>query len=298
MKLSVQTNKLFMVLMLTALIILVFILSGFSVLAAPNLGSESPEQVSVIKNGDFEEWDTTNPLHGIALNWLGYSNGQAVFGFYDETWAEAVQTGKHAQLMEINTVEANILDRVIAVYQTVDVTPNSQYNLFIRAIMRSQAPAISRNQHEVEMHWGIDFAGEGKYENVTEWHLMPLEEQYRLGSSGQYPEDIPLHYEVVTGTVATANSSKVTLFIRGLKKFPTGTEVNFDVDNVSLVGPKPDAAQPAPAATTTIVTTPVASIPSTGAILPGNLSVGTVLLAGLVVIVLTAGAASALLFKH
>ena len=298
MKLSAQTNQLLMVLMLTGLIMTAFILSGFSVIAAPNHGDESPEQVNVIKNGDFEEWDTTNPLHGIALNWLGYSNGQAVFGFHNETWAEAVQTGKHGQLMEINTVEANIHDRKIAIYQTVDVSPNSQYNLFIRAIMRSQAPAIDRNKHEVEMHWGIDFAGEGKYENVKEWHFMPLQEQYRLGSSGQYPEDIPLKYEVITGTVATANSSKVTLFIRGLKKFPTGTEVNFDVDNVSLVGSKPGAAQPAPTATTTITTTPVASMPTSGAVLPNNLPLGTFLLAGLVVIVLTVGATSALLFKR
>jgi hypothetical protein len=305
MKSGTKTSKLLVTMGLTLLILLTFGLSGFTIatmtsegeiyLAAPNLGEETPEQVDVIKNGDFEEWEEENIHHGVALNWDHYTNGKAFFGFYNETWPEAVLTGEHAQLMEINMVEANILDRVIAIYQTVDVQANNQYNLMLYAIMRSQAPAADRNKNEFEMHWGVDYTGEGNYDNVQSWHFMPLEEQFRLGSTGEFPEDIPLYYKMITGTIHTANTNKVTLFIRGLKKFPTGTEVNFDVDNVSLIGPPPNA--PAPEATPTPTLDPEATpeMPTSGAPLPGNLSVGAVILGGLVLIVLGTTAAVNLL---
>jgi hypothetical protein len=310
MKPSTKTNQLLGVVILTMLMMSAFVLSGFTIAALkpqpinpaiPRQGDETAEVINVLKNSDFEEWDD-NPNHGLALNWEGFNNGQAAFGYYDENWKEAVLHGKHAQLLEINMVEANVLDRVTGVKQTVDVSPNSQYNLNIYAIMRTQAPAVNRNQHEFEMHWGIDFSGQGDYKNVKEWHLMPLQEQYRPGSSGQYPEDIPLKYEAITGTVATGDSRKVTLFIRGLKKFPTGTEVNFDLDELSLVGPKPAAAQPTPAPkpTTAITTTPVVSgsMPTSGATLPGNVSVGALLLSGLVFVMLGGTAAAGVLYKR
>ena len=144
--------------------------------------------------------------------------------------------------MEIFQVEPNVLDRVIAIHQTVNVVPNVAYSLTINAILRSQTQAADRNKNEFEMHWGVDYAGEGNYENVEVWNRMLLTEQFRLGSTGEYPEDIPLFYETITGTIRTTNTNQITLFIRGLKKFPTGTEVNFDVDDVSLVvrlGPSP-----------------------------------------------------------
>ncbi|MBN1218280.1 MAG: hypothetical protein JXM69_05090 [Anaerolineae bacterium] len=306
-----QTSKLLVVIILALLILSAFTLSGFTIatmspaqdvyLAIPNQGDETPASlVDVIKNGGFEEWEGENPHEGLARYWQGYHNGQAFFGFYNETWPEAVLNGEHAQLMEINQVEANILDRVIAIYQTVNVNPNSQYNLHIRAIMRSQAPAADRNKNEVEMHWGVDFSGEGDYDNVKEWHLMPLTEQYRLGSSGKYPEDIPLYYQVITGTVSTGDSSKVSLFIRGLKKFPTGTEVNFDLDDVSLVGPPsggaPATATPLPEGEPT--PTPESGMPTSGATLRSNISVGTVVLGGLVFAVLGVGAAISLLYRR
>ncbi|MFC1975907.1 hypothetical protein ACFLXQ_05875 [Chloroflexota bacterium] len=308
MKSGAKTSKLLVTIGLTLLILLAFGLSGFTIatmtpegeiyLAAPNLGEETPDPVNVIKNGDFEEWEEENPLHGVALNWDYYKNGKALFGFYNETWPEAVLTGEHAQLLEINTVEANILDRVIAIHQTVGVQANNQYNLTLYAIMRSQAPTIDRNKNEFEMHWGVDYTGEGNYDNVQTWHLMPLEEQFRLGSTGEFPEDVPLHYEMITGTIHTTNTNKVTLFIRGLKKFPTGTEVNFDVDNVSLLGPPPGAPAPEPTPTPTLDPEATPEMPTSGAILSDNLSVGAVILGGLVLIVLGTMAAINLLKNY
>jgi hypothetical protein len=145
------------------------------------------------------------------------------------------------------------------------------------------------------MHWGVDYSGEGDYDNVTEWNLMPLTEQYRLGSSGTYPEDVPLHYEMVTGTIQTGDNHQITLFIRGLKKFPTGTEVNFNIDDVSLVGA---ASASVPTATPTLQPGSTPEMPTSGAITSGNTSVGAVLLGGLVLIVLGSTAAFNLFRKR
>ena len=301
MKLSPQRSKVLVTVLLTFLILSAFVISGFTVATFDKtINRELPPNqgggVNVIRNGGFEERNPTD--NGIALNWERFSNGQAWASWYDETWVEAVRTGKHAQLMEIFQVEPNVLDRVIAIHQTVNVVPNAAYSLTINAIMRSQAQAADRNKNEFEMHWGVDYAGEGNYENVEVWNRMLLTEQFRLGSTGEYPEDIPLFYETITGTIRTTNTNRITLFIRGLKKFPTGTEVNFDVDDVSLVG---SAGAPQPLVPTTgEVSNPALSnqqasnLPASGAILPRNISGGALALAGLVLIALGASAAAGL----
>jgi hypothetical protein len=301
MKLSAQSNKILTTVLLTFFILSAFLISGFTVATfdktierelPPNQGSG----VNLIRNPGFEERDP-NGNNGVALHWLPYSNGQAWFGWYDETWVEAVRSGQRAQLMEIFQVEPNVLDRVIAIHQTVDVTANSTYSLTINAIMRSQAQAADRNKNEFEMHWGVDFSGQGNYDNVETWVLMPLTEQFRLGSTGEFPEDVPLFYETVTGTIQTGGSNRITLFIRGLKKFPTGTEVNFDVDDVSLIGA---GAAPQPLVPTTGQSNPVApnqptsNLPASGAILPRNVSAGALAVSGLVLIALGIGAIAGL----
>lgn len=260
-------------------------------------GAESTEPVDVITNGDFEKpWEDND---GVAPDWEGFSNGQAHIGWYEELWSEAVRTGERAQLMEIFEVEPNILDRIVAIYQTVNVAPNATYELTINAILRSQVQPHDRNNNEFEMAWGIDYSGAGDYENVEEWFIIPLEEQFRQGSNGEYPDDIPLFYETIVEPVKTRDGSKITLFIRGLKKFPTGAEVNFDVDDVSLIGPppgviviitpEPDSPQsdtPAPEAET---------MPETGLTLSENVSPGALVLGSLVLVVLGATATANLL---
>lgn len=297
---SCHINKLSVIFVL----ILALMLTGFTVIdrvepdlppnTGPNFGGEQPAEaevvsskpINLIKNGSFEERDADDPDK--AVGWEHYTNGRAVFGFYDETWPEAVYKGEYAQLMEINQVEANVLDRVIAIHQTMDVVPYTIYNLKVHAIMRTQTHAADRNKHEVEMHWGIDPSGQGNYDNVQEWHILPLEEQYRLGSTGEYPEDIPLRYEIVEDSFETPDTNRITLFIRGLKKFPTGTEVNFDLDELSLVGPPPGSKP----ATPPVEPPDQSEIPDTGIVLPSNSSLVTVLLAALVLLGLGIAAAN------
>jgi hypothetical protein len=269
---------------LGSLLLVVWAVSGFTL-------AQMVEPVNVIVNGDFEQpWEGDENHEGVSPGWLPYSNGQAHFGWYRETWPEAVFDGGQAQLMEIFEVEPNVQSRVIAIHQTVDVVPESVYELEFFAIMRSQVQESDRNKNEFEMHWGVDYSGEGDYDNVTEWNFIPLEEQFRLGSTGVYPEDKPLFYEVVTGTVETEDSASLTLFIRGMKKFATGAEVNFDVDNVSLIGPPPagdapDTEEPAPVDS---------SMPETGNTILGEFSRGPVVLGGIVLVIIGAGAAVSL----
>lgn len=292
MQLSPQTSKVVATFILTFLLFSAFALTGFTIPTSdPSLNNLLlPNQQQscagdVIMNGGFETRDPAD--HSIALNWGRYNNGQAWFGWYDETWAEAVRTGQHAQLMEIFQVEANILDRVMAISQTTTVAPNTTYNLTLGAIMRSQAPAQDRNNNEFEMHWGVDFSGQGNYQNVQTWNLMDLTEQFRPGSTGEYPDDKPLFYETITGTVQTGNSERITLFIRGLKKFPTGTEVNFDVDDVSLCPVAAVAAAPAQQQL----------VPATGAIVTRNISTGAAIIGGLILIALGTVAVRSLLSR-
>ncbi len=198
---------------------------------------QAPARVNVIRNGGFElPWP--DPENGVAPEWQAFDNGRAHFGWYEETWPEAVYKGQRAQLMEIYEFDPGVQNRVMAIFQTVEVLPDTDYDLQFWAILRTDALKEARNQHEVEMSWGIDPRGQGNYENVAEWHFMPLTEQARRGSFNEFLDDqARLKYQMITGTVRSpVDSRQITLFIRGLKKFGTHLEVNMDIDEVSLVG--------------------------------------------------------------
>lgn len=265
----------------------------------------TPAGVNVIRNGEFEIPWPDEELNGVAPEWEGYDNGRAHFGWYEEMWPEAVYEGERSQLMEIFEVEPNYYDRVMAIYQTVDVVPNSQYFLEMYVMLRSDADAELRNQDDRQMHWGIDPYGEGNYDNVQEWVLMDLKEQDRLGSTA-YAGAWPLEFERVTGTITTTASSRITLFIRGLKKFPDNVEINMNIDNVRLVGPAnaAPAAASKPAATAVAVqVTPQpdgpgqedAALPSSGGVINRPASMGKVAMGGFVLVLIGAAATLGLL---
>jgi hypothetical protein len=257
----------------------------------PGLPAAEPEPsgVNVIRNGDFEiPWPEQDgsALGGVAPEWEGYDNGRAHFAWYEDMWAEAVHRGYRSQLMEMWEHEPNVLDRVMTIHQTVDVVPDTEYYLRLYAILRTDADPELRNQYEIEMHWGIDPYGEGRYDNVETWVPMNLTEQNRLGSTAEYPNDLPLVYEKITGTVTISDSTQITLFIRGLKKFPNNVEVNMNIDDVELIGPDPSAppvviVQQAPSGADAEEAQPAAlpsesdtGLPSSGSVLPRSTSMG------------------------
>jgi hypothetical protein len=323
---SLKTSRFMATSVLTVFIFAAFIVSGFTVAnlddqpdrpLPPYGGPETYRLTNAIKNGDFEDTFSGNNVDGnaVAAHWQSYHNGGALYGWYDEQWTEAVHTGKHSQLMEIHRVESFRPDRVMAIYQTVDVVPNTHYMLTIHALMRSDAPHPLRNQGEYAMHWGIDYRGRGEYHFVQDWVLMPLTEQIRVGSSGPQDDNTHLFYQLITGTIFTGDTSRLTLWIRGVKIKPTGTELNFNIDDVSLIGPYIiPTATPTPIPTPTFTRLPTATatptptgeapgmpvtgastLPDAGAILPKNISVGALVLAGMLLVVLGTGAAHNLL---
>jgi hypothetical protein len=325
---SPKTGKLIATVFLTIFIFSTFIISGFTVTSLnhqfdyplpPNGEPVTYRLENAIKNGGFEEISGDNTQGNVvATHWQSYQNGGAEFGWYDEQWSEAIHSGRHAQLLEIRRVESFRPNRVIAIYQTVDVIPNMHYLLTIHALMRSDAPYPLRNQGEYAMEWTIDYQGRGKYHYVTDWVPMDLTEQLRIGSSGPSDDNNHLFYQHITSTIFTGNTNRLTLWIRGMKIEPTGTELNFNVDDVSLVGPyiiptatptRPPSPtftrRPTPTPTATITPTLVITpglpttgkgvLPDAGAVLPRNISAGALALGGLVLIVLGAGAAHSLL---
>lgn len=251
--------------------LLILIVSFFSLAGLPQTAEASPPPqyyrlVNLIENGDFEQ----NPTSDVATHWHPYHNGQARYGWYAERWAEAVHSGSQSQLLEIHYVDNYAPDRVIAIHQSMPVIPHAVYSLTIHALMRTDAPVEDRNFGEYGMDWGIDFTGAGKYHRVKEWHEMPLTEQHRLGSNAPEEHDNDrLYFERITATVYVPYEvHQISLFIRGVKKEPTGTEVNFNIDDVSLIGTWPVITAPE-----TITETAVGSVEPAEAV-PAIASIG------------------------
>jgi hypothetical protein len=286
-------------LMLSALAISGFTISEFQSAARQEFSPVGTTLTNAIQNGDFED----NPRSSVATHWQPYDNGQAHFGWYMEEWPEAVHSGKRSQLMEIFQVEGNVPNRVMAIYQTVQVVPHANYKLTIHALMRSDAPEPLRNQGDYGMDWGIDYTGEGKYYKVEQWVTMPISEQLRLGSAGPPGEAQHLFFQRITATVFTGNADKLSLFIRGVKITPSGTEVNFNVDDVSLIGPYPvasPAAEAIPAAAEdrpeTALPAGEENLPDAGGWLLPQISLGALILAGVILVLLGVSAAKSLMF--
>jgi len=222
--------------------------------------------VNVIRNGGFEEPGPEDI--GVAQYWERFDNSNAHYGWYDEQWLEAVYSGEHSQLLEIYQVYGDFRDRVIAIQQTVEVAPHSNYVLTFHALMRSNAFPGDRNKGDYHLDWGVDYSGQANYEFIEQkkgWVMVDkLPEQPYLGSTNPETSDAEyLTFQRVRATIYSGESRHLTLFIRGVKKFPSNVEVNFNLDEVSLVGPSPNAIQVAavvsspaapPVTTTTAIT--------------------------------------------
>jgi hypothetical protein len=182
-----------------------------------------------INNGDFEGGFGPD---GIGLNWKGFNNsGLAHYTYYDETWAPVIWDGKHAQLMEIDTLgmAASEFDRYMGIYQAVSgLTPGASYVLTIHGLMRTTEGGAFPTGYGYRVQWGADYTGGMDWKAVDKWT--------DLGWNKEYPRLAPGAQETYT-TVITAPSDKLTLFVRAWKKWPTGQrEFDIDLDGVSLSG--------------------------------------------------------------
>ncbi len=227
----------------------------------------------VLKNGDFEGGFTYIPGCGMVANgWGCFTNGGAAdYGFYDDTWPPIVRSGEHSQLIEINTMHKwGQQSRLAGIYQVVKVVPGQTYTLKLHGLIRADDADPDPWRYVVE--WGYDLTGGTDWTQVTNWEVVPW---------NRYdPRTNPGDYKSYTAQV-TAAGDTLTIFVRVRMKWGTWyRELNVNLDDISLVGPLPEAtphvagitptptpmptATPVPTATPTPepTPTPVAAAPT------------------------------------
>ncbi len=215
---------------------------------SPTLTPTPIPATNVITNGGFEDGFVEGV--GVGVGWGNFASGGVFAGWYDDTWSKVVYEGDHAQLLEL--VDASEPNRYVGIYQTVSVVPNSDYVLTLHGLVRSDEGSVEASNYGYRMQYGIDYTGGTNWESTNiKWSELPWDEQPREDPTGQNV----YHIDTYTATIKT-ETSKLTLFIRGWKKWTDSKEGNYDIDGVSLVGPYHPGVQP--------TATPMPGMPETG----------------------------------
>ncbi len=182
----------------------------------------SSKPIELLINGNFEEGFAED---GVGLGWSAFSNGNAHFGWLDDTWSPVVWQGEHSQLLYIADPSQN--DRYIGIYQTVQVMPNQVYTLTLRGLVRANTPA---EDYGHRLHWGMDYDGGSDWQVVDNWFELPWDQQPEVADAFNFG-----YYT----TVITSTSPTLTLFLRGHTKWVRYGQADFNLDGLSLVGLPP-----------------------------------------------------------
>ncbi len=208
-------------------------------------GSMSTGELLV--NGDFEHGFSAQDGCGMVGNsWGCFQNGgKAAYGFYDDAWERVVAGGSHAQLIEINskqdTVEQN---RTAGIYQTISVVPGMTYDLSFQAMIRANDLDSGGDPWRYAMKVGFTHNGSTNWQDAIWQEIDAGPIQDRVDPSGHYPINLKVK----------AEGHQLTVFIAGVMKWGDwNREVNFDIDEVSLIGAMP-APPPEPPAQPPVVT--------------------------------------------
>lgn len=241
----------------------------------------APQAANLVVNGGFEE----GFVEGIGVGWGRFATGSVQAGWQADTWEAVVFDGEHAQLLVLKDATEN--DRYVGIFQTVTVAPDTEYVLILRGLVRSDEGSIDASKYGYRLQYGIDYTGGGDWQSPDiQWVELPWDEQPRvLPPPGGYRPD---------SYAATIQSQgpRLTLFIRGWKKWVGAAEGNYDIDSVSLI-----LASALPAGDTPVPPPPVAGaeptpaphMPQTGGPIPivGNSALALASL--LLVVLLVAG---------
>ncbi len=183
--------------------------------------------VNIIANGGFEYlW----PNDGLAPEWSAFDSGTGLFGWHRESWLKVVKDGNQSQLIAIVDT-AGEHNQFAGIYQTVEVVAGAVYELSLQGLIRSDAGSNEESGYNYVMQYGLDHNGRERWQAVAQWLDMPFPEYPRQDLSGRNEYE----FERFT-TYLIPSSNRLTLFVRGLKKWPDPHEVNFNVDQVSLRG--------------------------------------------------------------
>ncbi len=184
-------------------------------------------------NGGFEQGFVAQEGCGMAGNGWGCftTGGRGGYGFYDEGWDRAVASGNHAQLIEINTKDDfGDENRMAGIYQTVEVIPGETYTLSLQGMIRANDLDAGGDPWRYVMEVGFSHDGGDDWSQavVQEIDVGPIQD--RVDPSEYYSAKVQV----------TAQSHWLTVFISGRMKWGDWRrEVDFDVDNVSLMGVVP-----------------------------------------------------------
>ncbi len=190
---------------------------------------------NLVKNGSFED----GFVDGVGKGWAAFNNGgHSSYGYAAETSKSAVWDGASAQVIGIKSSGVDG-DRYSGIFQAVDVVPNTTYRLTLHGMVRSSEGPQEKSGYGYRMQWAIDYGG------GTDWSKLDAAAWKELNWY-EWPLASPGYVETFT-TDIKATSTKLTLFVRGWKKFPTvNQEGNFYLDAISLVGQAPTVqTQPA-----------------------------------------------------
>jgi len=182
------------------------------------------QSVNLIVNGEFED----GFFEGIEVGWERFATGNVQAGWQDDTWDEVVYEGEHSQLLSLK--DAWETDRYVGIFQVIRVVPHSEYLLTLHGLVRSDEGSVAESDYGYRLQYGLDFGGGTDWQSLkVAWVELPWNDQQRSAAPTE-----GYRRETYTATI-TAQTTKVTLFIRGWKKWPGGSEGNYNVDGLSLV---------------------------------------------------------------
>lgn len=213
-----------------------------------------PGLQDVLVNGGFE--GGFQEEFGVGYGWGAFSNGSAVVGWNYDDWPAVVSSGDYAQRIEIK--EAQEQDRYAGIYQTVSVVPGQQYKLTVRGLIRSDEGSIEQSDYGYRLQYAVDANGGTAWELVSPdaWQEFPWDEQSMTLAAGQ-----TYRFDTFDTTI-TAKTDKLTVFIRGWKKWVNNGSVIFDLDDISFVGPAPEGFQAPVAQAVALNNEPAAELPA------------------------------------
>lgn len=188
----------------------------------------------VIRNGDFSGEFMRG---GVASEWEVFHNGAATFWCYPDTLR--TMTGEVLRSQTLHIHGADLSDRYLGIYQTVDVVPGGVYTFTIAGLVRTPQGDVRQTGYGYRMQVGFDLRGGSNWQDVESWIELPWDEQSR---------DRPSYRVDVFTTSVTARQPQLTVFIRAWKKWADAGEGMYDITRVSLVGPVVTMAPQAPTA--------------------------------------------------
>lgn len=220
-----------------AIVVTIAILLLLIYLPSPAFSQQNtpPTVQNLLVNGGFEGGFQQD--FGIGYGWGGFSNGNAVVGWNFDTWDPVVAAGEYSQSIEIK--DALSADRYAGIYQTISVTPGAQYKLTIKGLIRSDEGDITLSDYGYRLQYAVDYKGDAAWELLpaSAWQELPWDEQPLANPESQ-------NYKFNTfETTITAQGDKLTLFVRGWKKWINAGTGLFNLDEISFVGPAPAGFQ-------------------------------------------------------